>query len=83
MDIKFLLKQHIVTEMMHESNPDILDDDAVLIEGGYIDSMNLIQLIKFMEEKFGIKVEDDELDIVNFQTVNVLTGFVKKKLADS
>lgn len=83
MDIKFILKQYIITDILHELKPDFLEDDAVLIEGGYIDSMNLIQLVKFMEERFSITVEDDELDIENFQTVNVLTNFVSRKISAS
>lgn len=66
---------------MHELNPDVLDNEAPLIEGGIIDSMSLINLIKFVEGKFGIGITEDEWDIDNFQTVNALAGFIKGKMA--
>lgn len=79
MDVKSTVKQFIVTEMMHELDQKVLDDNAALIEGGIIDSMNLIRLVAFIEEKFRIKISEDELDIDNFRTVNALTDFINKK----
>jgi acyl carrier protein len=80
MDVRSTLKQYIVTEMMHELDQKVLDDNAALIEGGIVDSMNLIRLVAFIEEKFRIKISEDELDIDNFRTVNALTDFINKKL---
>lgn len=80
MDVQSTIKQYIVTEIMHEMNPGVLDNDAALIEGGIIDSMNLIKLVAFLEERFRIKIGEEELDIDNFKTVNSLTDFINKKI---
>lgn len=79
MDVKSTLKKYIAEEMLHEAGAGRLEDDAPLIEGGIIDSMNLIRLVAFIEERFGIKIEGEELDIDNFRTLAALSAFVQKK----
>ena len=80
MDVQLTIKQYIVTEIMHELDQNVLDNEAALIEGGIIDSMNLIKLVLFIEEKYGVAITDEELDMDNFMTVNALTKFVNKKI---
>lgn len=80
MDVQSTIKQYIVTEIMHELDQNVLDNEAALIEGGIIDSMNLIKLVLFIEEKYGVAITDEELDIDNFMTVNALTKFLNKKI---
>lgn len=46
-----------------------------------LDSMGVVSLITVMEERFGIMVDDDEIDASTFATVGSLTDFVKGKLA--
>jgi acyl carrier protein len=48
-------------------------------EGGVIDSMSLWPLIVFIEERFGIKVEDTDIMQENFQTLRALTKFIESK----
>ena len=48
-------------------------------EGGVIDSMSLWPLIVFVEERFGIKVEDTDLMQENFRTLRALTMFIESK----
>lgn len=80
MEIKSTLKNYIVTEIMHERDLSILADDAPLIEGGIIDSMGLIELVLFIEKKFGVEVAEEEMDIDNFRTLNSLTAYIQSKI---
>ena len=45
-----------------------------------LDSMAVVSIIGEIEERFGIVVEDDEIDASTFQTVGTLTAFVRRKL---
>jgi len=80
MDIESALKKYIVTEIMHELDPSVLDNETALIEEGVIDSMSLIELVHFIEKHFLVTISEDELDIDNFKTVNALSDFIKKKM---
>jgi acyl carrier protein len=46
-----------------------------------LDSMAVITLITTLEEKFGLVVDDDDIDGATFATVGSLTDFVSSKLA--
>jgi acyl carrier protein len=50
--------------------------DANLIESGVIDSMMFVDLIVFIEERFGVVAELDDLEIDNFATVASMARFV-------
>lgn len=82
MNVQSTIKQYIVTEIMHELDQNVLDNEATLIEGGIIDSMSLIELVNFIEKTFGIRITEEDLDIDNFKTVNALADFVNIKMQD-
>lgn len=46
-----------------------------------LDSMAVVGVITTLEERFGIVVEDDDLDGATFATVGTLTEFIRAKLA--
>jgi len=45
-----------------------------------LDSMAVVALIATIEEKFGILIDDDEVDASTFATLGTLTAFVEQKL---
>ena len=54
-------------------------DDYPLIENGVLTSLQTVELVMFMEEEFGIVVEDDELDEANFGSIDAIAGLVAGK----
>ena len=47
-----------------------------------LDSMGVVSLITYMEEHFGITVNDDDIDASTFATVGALVDFINLKVAD-
>jgi acyl carrier protein len=56
--------------------------DTSLFQGQVLDSLNLVELITFVESQFRIKVAPSEVSIDNLDTVNRIAGFIQRKLAD-
>lgn len=56
-------------------------DDEQLIERGVLTSLQTVELVMFLEERFGIIVEDDELDEENFGSVDAISNLVAGKAA--
>jgi acyl carrier protein len=56
-------------------------DSALLGAIPELDSMAVVNLITSLEERFGIVVDDDEIDGSTFETVGSLVDFVAGKLA--
>ena len=49
------------------------------IEMGIIDSAGVLELISFLEEKYGIEVKDDELVPENLDSIRSITQFLMRK----
>ncbi len=58
-----------------------IPDDEPLIEKGYLTSLQTVELVMFMEDRFGIMVEDEELDEENFGSIRNIAGLVASKTA--
>lgn len=53
--------------------------DTSLFNNHLLDSMNLVALIAFLEEDFGIKVKPMDITIRNFDTVNLIFAYIKRQ----
>lgn len=60
-----------------------LDGDDSLLEQGLIDSTGVLELVSFIENKFEIKVEDDDLVPDNLDSINRLIAFIETKLNEA
>ena len=58
-----------------------LAPDEPLIENGVLTSLQTVELVTFLEERFDIIVEDDEFDEENFGSVEAIAGLVASKTA--
>jgi acyl carrier protein len=58
-----------------------IDEKTLLFEEGIFDSMGLISLISFLEDEFGIKTEDDDLVVDNFESIAAITKYVSSRLS--
>lgn len=57
-------------------NIQVPSDETDLIEGGYIDSLALVELLFAIEREFSVTVPLDELDIDNFRNVHRISELV-------
>lgn len=55
------------------------DDSDSFFEQGIIDSTGVLELIAFLENKFGIEIKDEELIPENLDSINNLSRFVQDK----
>ena len=59
-----------------------LDADDSFLEQGLIDSTGVLELVSFIEDRFQVKVDDDELVPDNLDSINRLIQFVETKLEE-
>jgi len=62
-------------------NLDGLSDDDSFLEKGIVDSMGILHLIAFVEDKYGIPVEDKDLITENWDSVRRISDYVRSKIA--
>jgi len=79
------IQSQVITTLRSVLNLDAgrpLDGASALLGSiAELDSMAVVSIITALEERFGIVVDDDEVDGRTFATVGSLAGFVQGKLA--
>jgi acyl carrier protein len=71
------IKQYILQASHVEANK--IKNESLIFKEGFFDSMGFILLITFLEEEFGIKTVDADLIEENFESINAVSDFVKRK----
>lgn len=46
---------------------------------GFVNSLLAMQLVAFVEKEFGVRVEDEDLDLDNFRSINAISSLVSRK----
>ncbi len=58
-----------------------LTDGESLLDRGIVDSTGILEVIAYLEETFGLRVEDSEILPENLDSVGAIVRFVEKKKA--
>lgn len=73
------IRQFIVENFLAgKDDPGFKNDDSFM-ETRVIDSTGIMELLEFVEEEWGISVDDSELTPDNFDSVQKVAGFVQAK----
>ncbi len=81
MNTKDVIREFVMEQFLKDSSEQTLGDDASFLEEGIIDSVGVLELVAFLEEKFGLTVEDEELSPENLDSLARLVDYVDSKLA--
>ena len=81
MQIEPQIRQYLAENFLFSNNGYELADEASFLEEGIVDSTGVLELVMFVEETFGITVQDEELVPQNFDSVSQLAAYVRRKLA--
>lgn len=73
-DIKTFMKDEL-----RIGNAAALDPEVPLVQQGVLDSIELVQLVQFLETRYGIAVDDTEVVPGNFRTLSRIVAFVEQK----
>jgi methoxymalonate biosynthesis acyl carrier protein len=54
-------------------------DEENIFDAGFVDSLFAMKLLNYVEEEFYIRVEPEDMDIMNFNSVDHIIGFLERK----
>jgi acyl carrier protein len=77
-DIDAILSDYICSQVLKRPRYNLGKDDA-LISSGLIDSFHLVDLAVFVEEKFGVRIDDTELNSTTFDTIAQLRELIQQR----
>jgi acyl carrier protein len=69
-----------VENFLFGQNSDDLANDQSFVKSGLIDSTGVLELVAFLETRWGIAVDDHELVSANMDSVDRIVAFVERKL---
>jgi acyl carrier protein len=79
MQIEEAVRSFIAENILFSGNGYPFADEASFMEEGVVDSMNVLELVMFVEENYKIAVEDHEVVPDNFDSVSKLAGYIRSK----
>jgi acyl carrier protein len=74
------LEQFIAAKILKQPKRQIGADEA-LISSGLIDSFSLMDLALFVEDTFGVRIEDTDLNAQAFDSLNQLSALIESRKA--
>lgn len=78
-NVETMIRSYIAENILFSKNGYPYPDDTSFLEGGIVDSTNVLELVMFVEENFGISVQDQDILPENFDSVSKLAAFVRLK----
>jgi methoxymalonate biosynthesis acyl carrier protein len=79
MELKEKIRKFIESNLVvFEDEAEFSDSDNIF-EMGFVNSLFAMKLVNYIEEDFGIEVENDDLEISNFSSVNRITEYIESK----
>ncbi|MGZ3584509.1 MAG: acyl carrier protein [Ktedonobacterales bacterium] len=79
MTMEAIVNRYISEELVVDTDVLPLSNDVSLLDSNILDSMSLLNLVMFLEEQFGFTVKDTELGRANFETIDAICDYVRKK----
>ncbi len=70
------IKKFLIDEFLPDVSASEIDVNHDLLADGLIDSLGVLKLIAWIEERFALTVSDTELDPDNFRSVAAIDAFI-------
>ena len=73
-----MIRTFIIENFLFEEDENLKEDTSFL-ENGIIDSTGVLELVMFIEETYGITVDDDEIVPENLDCISNIAKFIQRK----
>ena len=83
MSLENLVRSYVLENFLFTDDGEQLQDEASFLEEGIVDSTGVLELVMFVEQTFGITVEDEEIVPENFDSLERLSRYVRLKSGET
>ncbi|MCP4660287.1 MAG: acyl carrier protein [bacterium] len=80
MDIVDEIRQFLAKEL-RIADAETLDPDLPLVQKGVLDSIELLQVVTFLEKQFTIEIDETEVLPANLRNLSSMAAFIERKRA--
>jgi acyl carrier protein len=75
-DIKTIVRTYMVESFLFGDAAAMPADGESLLEGGIIDSTGVLELVAFLEDRFGLAFADEDIVPENLDSLDAIAAFV-------
>ncbi|MGD8912122.1 MAG: acyl carrier protein [Candidatus Thiodiazotropha sp.] len=79
MSTEAAIRNYILENYLFTEDQSALDSGDSFLDKGILDSTGILEVIYFLEDEFGIKVEDTEMVPENLDSVDNIVSFIGRK----
>ncbi|HSL42295.1 MAG TPA: acyl carrier protein [Anaerolineales bacterium] len=79
MNTNDVIRDFIQNNIVQHNLDKPLDDNDQLVESGIVDSLGIMSLLSFLEEKFSMQIPSEDLNPENFASVAMITALVERQ----
>ena len=79
MSVENRIRDYILENYLFTNDQNMLNSSDSFLQKNVLDSTGMLEVIYFLEDEFGIKVQDDEMIPENLDSVNRIVAFLGKK----
>jgi acyl carrier protein len=81
MELKEQIRKFIEANLVvFEDEAEFTDSDNIF-EMGFVNSLFAMKLVSYIEQEFAIEVDNEDLEISNFNSVDRIVGYIENKKA--
>jgi acyl carrier protein len=73
------IEQFVLAQLARGRGVTSLDRGESLLTSGIVDSHGVMELVAFLEERYGVSIDDSDLTPENFDNVASIEAFVERK----
>jgi acyl carrier protein len=77
------LRQFVTDTFMLGAGGITLTSTVSLVESGILDSAGVLELVSFLEQRYGVLVADTDIVLANFNNLEGIARFVVKKRTEA
>jgi acyl carrier protein len=81
--VEAVISEYISRELVQDPSLLPLGNETPLLETGILDSLSLLRLAVFIQEQFGVVVDDLDLVPEHFATVNTITAYLRSRTGEA
>jgi len=76
------LRKFVIDNFLYGKNGDSFADDESFLEKGIIDSTGVLELVAFLQSRYGMTIQDQDLVPENLDSIDNLVRFVETRICE-
>ena len=78
-NINEIIKDHIINVLMYQDEDIELDYDDNLLAPGLLDSLKILQLVHFVENRFKIQIPQEDVVVTKFGSIEAISNYLRQR----